>query len=162
MITVKFEAATWPEINSMIRNYLVEEAGDTPRPVLVPAPLGEPSQQMQQVAAAVGQETEAPAGGRKRRTKAEMEAARAAETAPAAAEPAATPSPAPEAQAAAGLPPATLEDARAALAKLSEAKGIQAARAACMQFDVQSIKALPPEKFGDFVAACDALIEDNT
>lgn len=119
-------------------------------------------------AAVVGQAPAEPTK-RTRRTKAEMEAERAQQ--PAGSAPAATTTiaatvaaePAPAERAATeeelfGAPVAepakelNLDDARAALQKLNEAKGLDAARDFVLSFGVKRTSDLKPDQFGDFVA----------
>ena len=89
---------------------------------------------------------------RKRRTKAEIEAD------------AETPVEAASAATDIGLDPPvepatlTVDDVRAALTKVSEKHGLEKCKELLTQFEVERISAVPPEKFVDFVGACNATL----
>lgn len=148
MITIQFSAPSHPELCSMLRSYLTDMDGDVPQavPAAAPAPVAAAP------TAAEGQKRR----GRPPTKKDEWLAAPPGTPAPPTEqreEPAEAAPEAPVEEAASAL---TLDDVKAALATLSEQQGIQVARDLCVTFQVASIKALPEERYAEFVAACKA------
>lgn len=115
-------------------------------------PPAGPELTLQELSAVV----EAEQNKRKRRTKAEMEAARAAATAPAERAP-----DEPAAESARALPDATtFEDCKEALKDICEADGlgVEAAQKLLKGFGVARLSLLAPDQYGDFHAAAACLI----
>lgn len=104
----------------------------------------------------VGESVEATAK-RKRRTKAEMEAARQAE--PIAATPVVEPAVAPTVAApvveAKPAAPVTKEVVRAALGKVNASRGIDSARGILMRFGTTSLSGLNESQYSAFIARCE-------
>ena len=91
---------------------------------------------------------------RKRRTKAEMEAAKQAE-------PVVTETPAPQAQAPVEVKPAapiTKDTIRAKLGEINANKGIDVARQLLQRFGTTSVSGLLESEYASFIAKCDAVI----
>lgn len=114
------------------------------------------------VATVAAVDTDAEPVKRKRRTKAEMEAARAAETAPAP-EPAAETPAGEEIEAAPDAAPAptvaktfTQDDVRNALQNYTKAKGLTAGIDLLNSYDVRRISELNPEFYAEVIAKCEA------
>lgn len=97
---------------------------------------------------------------RTRRTKAEMEAARAAERTPIEVGPIAEAAEATQAGPAPAAEPATIVDVKAAFMRVVETEGLgpKAGSALIKQFGVERISSLPEKDFAAAVKACDAAV----